>query len=663
MHIVEHRDGFDLVLGERVILRHRPEAPALFIGTGDPLIEMHRGHFEIEDRVSERIALRHAHVAEDRIALSSANGQPPALTVVVEPDAIRFEGADPAINRLWLRVQADPGEHLWGGGEQMSYFDLKGRRFPLWTQEPGVGRDMSTAVTWQASQDHRGGDYWTTYYPQPTYLSSRRYALHLTTTAYSVFDFRHADHHEIEAWAVPDRIELFGGETFAEIVGKLADRFGRQPQLPDWVLDGAILGLKDGEAGFARLDKVIAAGAAISGLWCEDWVGLRVTAFGRRLFWDWKANETRYPNLRQKIAALKDTGVRFLGYVNPYLAIDGTLFGPAKAAGYLVGRQDSDEPYIVDFGEFHCGLVDFTNPAACDWFAETVIGVNMLDYGLSGWMADFSEYLPIDVRLASGEDGITAHNAWPVHWARVNAQAVAARGRTGEIVWFMRAGYSGVQGYCPLLWAGDQSVDFTRHDGLPTVICAALSSGLLGNAYHHSDIGGYTSLYGNVRTPETLMRWAEMAAFTAVMRSHEGNRPLENLQIDQDPEVLSHFARTTRWYRHLKPYIRALSREAEASGLPLQRPLFLHFEDDPATYAIQTAYLFGPDLLVAPVLAEGARGRPVYLPKGADWIDVWTGARYAGGAEIDVDAPLGRPPVFYRRGSPHQRLFDGLKSL
>ncbi len=357
---------------------------------------------------------------------------------------------------------------------------------------------------------------------------------------------------------------------------------------------------------------------------------------------------------------MADRGIRFLGYVNPYLCIDGSLYPQAAAAGFLARRLDRDEPYLVDFGEFECGIVDFTNPGAIDWFEDQVIGRNMLDVGLSGWMADFGEYLPTDVRLYSGMDGMLAHNAWPTLWGRVNAEAVARRGKTGETLFFMRAGFSGIQAYCPLLWAGDQSVDFTRHDGLQTVICAALSSGLLGNAYHHSDIGGYTSLFGNVRTAELLQRWAEMAAFTAVMRTHEGNRPRENLQIDEDPQVLAHFARMTRVYRHLAPYVASLSSEAAATGLPLQRPLFLHFEEDPRAYEGQTAYLFGADLLVAPIVDAGARSRRVYLPTGAVWIHVWSGASFRGGADAEVDAPLGEPPVFYRADSGHRSLFAAL---
>jgi sulfoquinovosidase len=669
MNIIELADGFDLLLCGRLLLRHRRATPCAFVGRGTPSFRMRRGHFDIDDYVGARLPLTEARVrregAETRIALAQAPGSPPLLELAVSGEGgrvtLRCVSGAPSLNRLWLRFAAEEGERVWGGGEQMSYFDLRGRRFPLWTSEPGVGRDKSTEITFQADRaGGGGGDYYTTYYPQPTYISSRRYALHVETTAFSAFDLRHATFHEIEVWAIPERIELWAAGHFSELVGALAQYFGRQPPLPEWIRAGAIVGLKDGERSFERLERFIAAGAAISGLWCEDWVGVRQTSFGTRLFWDWKWNPARYPRLDERIAALRERGIRFLGYVNPYLCTDGTLYPRAAAAGHLVRRADRDEPYLVDFGEFSCGMVDFTRPEAVAWFEEEVIGRNLIDFGLSGWMADFGEYLPVDVRLASGEDGALAHNAWPVLWARVNSEAVARRGQTGETVFFMRAGFSGVQRHCPLLWAGDQSVDFSRHDGLQTVICAALSSGLLGNAYHHSDIGGYTSLFGNIRSAELLQRWAEMAAFTAVMRSHEGNRPRDNLQIDEDPAVLAHFARMTRIHRHLAPYLRALADEAAATGLPLQRPLFLHFEEDPAAYESQTSYLLGPDLLVAPVIAAGERDRRAYLPKGVDWRHVWSGHTFAGGRHAAVAAPLGQPPVFHRLDSRWGALFAEL---
>ncbi len=655
--------GFDLRIGGTRVVCHRPEAPALFLGSGRPDIQMHRGNFAIADRLDERLALRGTRVSPTVIELSLAPGLPVLLTLRLDGDQLHLACADPAFNRFWMRTVAEPGEHLWGGGEQMSYFNLAGRRFPLWTSEPGVGRDKSTLLTFEADrQGNAGGDYWNTNYPQPTYLSSRHYALHVETTAYTCFDFRDPAFHEIEAWEVPVWVELFAADRFAGLVTQLSTRFGRPPRLPDWAFSGTILGLKNGLNSFARMEAIVAAGAAVSGLWCEDWAGVRLTSFGKRLFWDWRASAGRYPGLREKIAELAARNIRFLAYVNPYLAVDGSLFGEAAAAGYLARRMDADKPYLVDFGEFEAGILDFTLPAAAEWFAERVIGQEILDLGVAGWMADFGEYLPIDVRLADGTPGMLAHNAWPTLWAEVNARAIASRGRTGDALFFMRAGFTGVSRFCPLLWAGDQSVDFSRHDGIGTVLRAALSSGLVGNAYHHSDLGGYTSLFGNLRTPELMMRWSELCAFSPVMRSHEGNRPDENLQLDGDPEVLAHFVRMSRIHAALAPYVAALCDEAVATGLPLQRPLWLDYEQDAGCWDIETQYAYGRDLVVAPVIEANARVWSAYLPAGVSWVHLWSGSRHEGGATVMVDAPLGAPPVFYREDSKHAALFAVLAS-
>ena len=494
-----------------------------------------------------------------------------------------------------------------------------------------------------------GGDYWTSNYPQPTFLSSAGYAVHVDCDAFQTFDFTSPAAHQLSAWAIPAAVEFWLGEP-AALVDQLSARFGRQPMLPDWAMGGAIIGLKAGDASFARLDAIRAAGTAVSALWCEDWCGIRETSFGRRLFWDWQWHRARYTDLPARIAALKADGIGFLGYANPYLAVDGPLYAEAKAAGYLALRLDSDAPYDVDFGEFLAGVVDFTNPAAADWFAERIIGREMLDFGLIGWMADFGEYLPTDLRLFDGSDPMEAHNRWPVLWAEVNARALASRRMTGEAVFFMRAGWTGVGAHCPLHWAGDQLVDFSRHDGIGTAITGALSAGLVGNAWHHADCGGYTSLHGIVRTAELMHRWFDFCAFTPVLRTHEGNRPDDNLQIDSTPALLAHFALMSRLHAALAPYVRAAGAEAAASGLPLMRALFLHHPDDRLCWTIQDQYLYGRDLLVAPVVTEGAAARPVYLPDD-DWRCLYDGTPHAAGWH-ERAAPNGLPPVFVRAAAP-----------
>ncbi len=650
-----------LHLQGRLLLRHSAAAPAFFAGRGQGRMDMHHGNFDISDRLTERAPLEHASLDGARLTLRRHAADPPALILDIVETPARLDlvlvHADPRFNRVWVRLYAEPGEHVWGGGEQMSYFDLRGRAFPIWTSEPGVGRDKSTAITWQADVAGRaGGDYYTTNYPQPTVLTSRRLSVHLDSTAYSILDFRDPDFHEIEVWAAPARLEFRAADSIAGLVRQLSDRFGRPPPLPDWLYEGAVIGLKDGANSFARLETILDAGARVSALWCEDWAGIRQTSFGRRLFWNWQWNPDRYPDLPARIAQLRARNIRFLAYCSPYLCDDGALFPEAEALG-LFARDASGGTYRVQFGEFRCGVIDFTRPEARDWWIRRILKGAMMEIGIAGWMADFGEYLPIDAVLADGEAALL-HNAWPAIWAEVNAAAIIDAPE--PVLFWMRAGYSGVQGYSTMLWAGDQSVDFSRHDGLRSVICGALSAGLLGNPFHHSDIGGYTSLFGNTRTAELIMRWAEMAAFTAMMRTHEGNRPDDNLQIDQDPAVLAHFARFTRIWVALAPYLRALSAEAAATGMPVQRALVLHFEDDAATHAIQDQYLFGPDLLVAPVHAAGAADWPVYLPEGADWVHLWSGAAFAGGGRITIAAPIGAPPVFRRAGSAYTGLFETL---
>lgn len=662
--------GFTLKLGGHTLIRHTPDTPFLFVGRGEPRVKMHQGFFDIEDYIAERVALRHVRVAAAgavwRLECGVDGSAPPVISIVVAGDANRatlaFTALDPRINRVWIRLLAEPGEHAWGGGEQFSYFDLRGRRFPLWVSEPGVGRDRTSFVTWQADRDGgRGGDWWMSYCPQPSFISSRRYAVHLDTIAYTALDFRHAEFHELEAWTVPAALELYAAADFAGLVTALSDRLGRLAALPAWTDTGAIIGLKEGARSFERLERIIEAGVPVAGLWCEDWAGVRQTTFGRRLFWNWEWDAARYPELPARISELAARDIRFLAYANPYLDTEGRLFAEAEAGGFFI-RNHASRAYRVEFGGFSGGMVDFTNPDAARWFIERILKQNMLDLGIAGWMADFGEFVPADAVLHAG-DPMLLHNAWPVLWAEVNARAVAEAGRTGDAVFFMRSGFSGAQRYCPLLWGGDQSVDFSRHDGLPSAICAALSSGLVGQPYHHTDIGGYMSLYGNRRTPEVLMRWAEMAAFTAMMRTHEGNRPEENLQIDSSPALLSHFARMTRLFRAMAPYRRAVVAEASARGVPLQRALFLKFPDDEAGYGVQDEFLLGPDLLVAPVAAEGACSWPAYLPGGADWTHLWSGTTHPGGQQVTIPAPLGEPPVFFREGSAFASLFRSLAEI
>ena len=658
--------GFILSHKDQIVLRHSHSSPILFVGTGNATYDMYRGNFDIKDYVSERIALRCFVIKGDgqavRIEFHYEGEHQITLCAEETPEGrlkIGFLDAKEGLNRVWIRLDASKDEKIYGCGEQLTYFNLRGHNFPLWTSEPGVGRNKASYITWQADvKDRAGGDYYNTNYPQPTFVSSERYFVHLQTTAYADFDFRHSDFHELQCWAIPDYLLFDCEQSFPALVHNISGLFGTQPEMPDWVHDGVILGIQGGtEITLEKLHKAKAAGIKVAGAWCQDWQGIKITSFGKRLQWDWQWNPELYPELDSKIHELKREGIRFLGYINPYVLEDFPLYQEAASKGYLATRQDGSK-YVVDFGEFYCGVVDFTKPEACEWY-KGVIKTNMIDFGLDGWMADFGEYLPTDCTLANGKSAEIEHNDWPRRWAKINHEAIEEAGKTEEILFFMRAGYTGIQRYCHTLWAGDQCVNWNIDDGMPSVINGALSSGLLGNGIHHSDIGGYTTLHGMKRDRELFMRWAEMAAFTPMMRTHEGNRPADNHQFDTDTETLCHLARMTRIFTHLKPYIKAAVKENAMTGMPVQRPLFMHYEDDSLSYDVMYEYLFGRDLLVAPVYEQGATKRKLYLPPD-QWIHIWSGTHYQGGW-VDVDAPIGKPAVFYRASSADTVLFAKLQ--
>ena len=666
MEILSNGLSFTLKHGSDVILQATPDRPMVYVGVGRETVDMYRGNFKIEDYLIERrpLTITSAEQTPDGLILELQG----VLTVTVTEEqsgavTLAFACHDETIDRFWFRVSADAAEHCYGCGEQMSYFDLRGRHFPLWSSEPGVGRDKTTYVTWRSDVENggAGGDYYHTNYPQPTFVSSKKYYLHVESTAYADFDFRNETFHELQVWEVPSFIRIEAADSFEQLLEKETAFFGRQPELPGWVYNGLIIGAQGGsDRSFGIVDKSLAHGIKVAGVWCQDWCGKRVTSFGKRLQWDWHFHKEMYPDLPRRIEELHARGIKFLGYVNPYLVNDGELYAEGKKKGVFATRADGSD-YLVDFGEFDCGVVDFTNPEAYQWFKDEVIKKYTIDIGIDGWMADFGEYLPTDdLVLHNGQSPMKAHNAWPVLWAKCNYDAVKESGKLGEIVYFMRAGGAGSQKYCTLLWAGDQSVDFSRHDGLITVVCAALSSGMMGCGLNHCDIGGYTSLFDNCRTKEVFLRWAELAAFMPVMRTHEGNRPDTNFQYYNDGDCMDQLARLVDVYTMLAPYTRELVAENAAKGHPVMRPLFYHYEDDARSYTEQFEYLLGSEVLVAPVWQEHQKEWKVYLPEDG-WVHLWSGVSYGKG-EHTVPAPMGDIPVFFKKDGAHAPLFEAIRA-
>lgn len=659
-------NGFTIQIDGKLLISHSYDDPCAYLGQGRESVKMRFGNFDIKDEIITRIPLKNFEITKQgdvyTILLFHIN-----KNIALKMEAFQEDGryrivtkGKEKFNRCWLRLNSSEDEYIYGGGEQYSHLNLKGKKFPIFVTEQGVGRNKETMTTFLADcNDGGGGDYWTTYFPQPTFVSSRKYYCHISNHEYQELNFENRDYHELHIWGTEFDITFETAGTFEELLYKLTGLLGRQIALPEWAYEGAWLGIQGGTSTCReKFEKMKQAGAKVNVIWAQDWVGHRFTSFGKRLKWNWVWNRELYPDLDKQIAEWKNEGVHFTAYVNPYLAVEGSQFEEAKEKDYLVKNKNRGI-YLVDFGEFQGGIVDFTNPEAANWFSEMII-TNLIDMGITGWMADFGEYLPTDAVLFNGEDATKMHNKWPVLWAKVNRDALIKSGKLGEIVFFMRAGFTGSQKYSTVIWAGDQNVDWSLDDGLASVIPAALSLGMSGYGIHTSDIGGYTALYGMRRTKELFQRWTDFAIFTPIMRTHEGNRPTDNWQFDSDEETISHFAWATVIHAELKDYIKDILHENADRGIPSMRPLFLHYEDDENTYNLKYQYMFGKDLVVAPVYKEGQKVQKIYLPED-DWVYFWDDRQFNKGV-VEIETPIGKPAVFYRKHSSYKKLFEEIKS-
>ncbi|TNF07279.1 MAG: alpha-glucosidase [Bacillota bacterium] len=651
------KESLQIYYKDQLIINHSYKNPSFYLGNGMETIDSYRGNYKIEDYIESRIPLKSFVLSEKEVKFYHQDLEL-ILNLKEEDDRliVDFKTNQP-MNRFWMRIHALEDEKVYGCGEQASYFNLRHRNYPLWTSEPGVGRDKKTLTTFYADlHDKAGGDYYTTYYPEPTFVSTRKYWLHVDSFAYAEFNFKHHDFHELFFWETPKQMILNFKDTYLNLVNDLTNYTKLPPKLPEFLLDGMVIGVQGGlNQVLTYLRQAQHAGVKVSGIWAQDWAGHNYTSFGKRLYWNWKLNENVYPNLKEEIKKLNQENVAFLTYICPFLLENESLFNEGKSHGYLALTKDG-HVYKEDFGEFYCGIVDLTNPKAFDWY-KNVIKTNLIDLGIRGWMADFGEYLPVDCVLHNGIDAKLMHNEWPVLWAKCNYEAVKESNMLEKVFYFMRAGAHGSQHYATSLWAGDQSVNWETHDGIASVIPSALSTGIIGNPFTHSDIGGYTSLHGNIRTKELFDRWLEMNVFTSYMRTHEGNRPTQNFQFYHDNDTLKLMARMTAIRVELKPYIAHLYEEAVTKGYPVQRPIFMHYEKDSTAYDLQYEYLFGADVYIKPVVQPNQKQQTVILPED-EWIHLWTGARYDKGGVITVDCPVGYPPVFYRFKSEFRGLFE-----
>jgi len=675
---VHHRDA-----PHRNLWRAGGRYPFIRAGYGQAKVAESRGFFTVDDRAArylegqtldsiERegdavvVRGRLGDAGEGRWCLrfEAVDDQQLAFTLEADRDGPQ------SLNRLRFAFHRVDGERIFGFGEQLTHLDASGQSIPIISQEPGIGRGVQP-LTWLMNTFFgAGGSAVHSNAPAAHYLTSGLRSLYLTNTEYTVFDCRKKG--RITVTAHTGRLEgrILYGASGLDLIEVYTRYAGRMPALPDWLNRGAVIGMQGGTDAVKAMAAALEANdVPVAAFWLQDWVGARTTSIGKQLWWNWEVDRARYPGWDALVAELEAKGARVMTYLNPFLvdpaekgSFERNLYREAESRGYLVKKQ-SGELYLIQNTSFSAALLDLTNPEACAWI-KAVIKDELLGAGASGWMADFGEALPFDAVLHDGSDAAVYHNRYPETWARLNREAVAEAGREGDVVFFTRSGFTRSPRYSTLFWMGDQLTAWDREDGIASALIGLLSSGFSGISLNHGDIGGYTAttmpsvpfripLIGFRRTRELLWRWIELCAFTAVYRTHEGNQPDRNYQIDDDPETLSHFGRFARIYAALAPYRRDLMAAAEARGYPVVRHPWLHYPDDVETLDLTAQFMLGADFMIAPVMGPGVTEVSIYLPAGR-WRHLWSQRDVgdeASGGWFSCPAPMGAPAVFYPVGS------------
>ncbi len=657
--ILQTTDHLALIYGDKTVFRHTEKAP--FVTAVQMNLHYHSSHgiFSVKEKMIRRIPLSKYSInkaAKNLLEIIFSGGKI-ELTMTAQEGAAGlelkfFSESDCAFE---FAFAADGEEAIFGGGEQFRQLNLKGEKVINFVSEHIKIWPIAqkTVLKFWPYREKKHCEI-STYAPMSTFVSSKRYALRIDTDGYGIQDFTRADKTILRYQYCPSKILFTTGSSFKEIGQKLALDQKINHYLPDWAYDGMILGVQGGiNRAIEKAEKMLNLGASICGVWCQDWSGRKITSAGKQVYWNWTVDEVNYGSLKEKIAYLKSRGVHFLAYINPYLVKDGPMYNHCKDKGYLI-KDRKGAIYHIKSSTFDAGMMDLTNPEMVHYLKETIIKRNMLDLGIDGYMADFGEYLPVDSVLYKGDAKIL-HNQWPVLWAKINREAISEHERAEEIFFFTRSGYNGVQQYTTIMWNGDQHTDYSKDYGMPCVLPASFNLGFSGLTAVHSDIGGFISFASLARDEELFVRWAEMNTFSPLMRSHESIRPENNAQFD-GAVAAQHMVRLSNIHKMLKPYIKRCMAEAN-EGIPVIRPDFYNASDYSAHRDLYS-YLFGDDIFVAPVIEKGATSRRVYLPEG-DWIGLFTGKKYKPGQHV-VEAPLGKPAVFYRATSRDKDLFESI---
>ncbi|WP_445365195.1 TIM-barrel domain-containing protein [Microbulbifer sp. ANSA001] len=562
-----------------------------------------------------------------------------SLTAIIHKSPFRieyFRGKEPILSEesgffatetmRGFRFALSPEEKLLGGGERVMGMDRRGQRLPLYNR-------AHYGYTTESNQ---------MYFSLPAVLSSNKYILLFDNSATGTLDLGANEEDILQFEAVAGRTAyiVVAGETYPQLLENYVSTTGKQPLPPRWALGNfaSRFGYHSEAEVRATVDKFAEEDFPLDALVLDlYWFGPDIKGHMGNLAWDKEA----FPEPEKMMADLKKRGINTILVTEPFVLSTSERWQEAVANNALA-KNLAGEPKRFDFYFGNTGLIDVFSEDGRDWFWNIYDG--LLEQGVAGWWGDLGEpeVHPSDTVHAIGmADEI--HNAFGHAWAQLLHERQTAKHPERRPFIMMRAGFAGSQRYGMIPWTGDVAREW---GGLQPQAELALSMGLLGFGYTHSDLGGFAG--GEKFDRELYIRWLQYGVFQPVYRPH-AQEHIASEPVFHDRRTRDILREYVKLRYRLLPYNYTLAFENSQTGIPLMRPLFFENESDLSLLDYKDAYLWGQDFLVAPVVEEDVDEVAVKLP-GGTWFNYWTDEQYSGDQAL-VEVNLKTIPVLVRAGA------------
>jgi alpha-glucosidase (family GH31 glycosyl hydrolase) len=529
-----------------------------------------------------------------------------------------------------IEFALEDDEALYGAGARAAGMNRRGKRFRLFNKASyGFGNRA----------DQMG-------YGIPMALSSHKYALHFDNpqAGWLDFDSRKDGTLRYEVMGGRKTYQVIAGDDWAQLMDRTTRLTGRQPLPPRWAFGNfaSRFGYHTEAETRAVVDKFVADGIPLDAVVLDlYWFGKTVKGTMGNLAWD----RDSFPHAEAMMADFKRKGVQTVVITEPFVLTTSKRWQDAAQQGVLA-TDAAGKPFTFDFFFGNTGLVDVFKPQARDWFWN--IYKELKAGGVSGWWGDLGEpeSHPAGAHHATGTAD-QVHNIYGHEWARLIADGYARDYPQERPFILMRSGYSGSQRFGMIPWSGDVHRGW---DGLQSQMEIGLQMGMQGQAYMHSDLGGFA---GPVLDDELYVRWLQYGVFQPIFRPHAQEEvPSESVFRTPAVKALARVAIRLRYA--MLPYNYTAAFDDSRTGMPMMRPVLF---DDPdnemmSTTGVSSTYLWGPDFLVAPVTDPGAARKEVVFPrKGSVWFDFYTDEPHRGGIIETVATRPDRIPTYVRAGA------------